>query len=299
MMLQEEGRLDLDDALSEYLPSDMIIGLHNYKGIDYSKEIRIKQLLQHTSGLPDYFEDAPKKGPAFMELLFTQPDRTWQPQETIDFTKTKLTPHFPPGKGYKYSDTEYVLLGLLIEELTGKAFHEVLEEKIFIPLKMGNTYMHLHSKPTDDTTGNLAEIYVGAAEISSFKSLSADWAGGGLATTSKDLLRFHRSLNEEKLVSKKSLRQMQKWVKESFGLEYGYGLRKFQLKKLNPLLGNLTLIGHSGTSGAFMYYCPEMEVYLTGTFNQTAYQKKHVVFMMQVLSQLKNLSKAEQPKSKK
>jgi hypothetical protein len=62
---------------------------------------------------------------------------------------------------------------------------------------------------------------------------------------------------------------------------------------LNPLLGNFTLIGHSGTSGAFMYYCPEMDVYLTGTFNQTAYQKKHVIFMVQVLAQLKNLSKAK------
>ena len=84
---------------------------------------------------------------------------------------------------------------------------------------------------------------------------------------------------------------MQKWTTESFGLKYGYGLRKFELKKLYPVLYKYTLIGHSGSSGAFMYYCPEMDVYLTGTFNQTAYQKKHVVFMIQVLSHIKKLSK--------
>ena len=293
MLLQEEGKLDVDDPLAEYLPSKIIDGLHIFEGVNYSKEILIKQLLQHTSGLPDFFEDAPKEGPTFMELLFTDSDKMWQPLETIDFAKSKLTPHFAPGKGYRYSDTEYVLLGLLIEELTGKPYHEVLAEKIFDPLKMEDSYMHLRSKPSDSGTRQLAEIYVDDTDISTFKSLSADWAGGGLATTSKDLLKFHKALNEDKLLSKKSLRQMQQWTKESFGLEYGFGLRKFQLKKLNPLLGNLTLIGHSGTSGAFMYYCPEIDVYLTGTFNQTAYQRKHVVFMVQVLAQLKNLSKAK------
>lgn len=293
MLLQEEGKLDVGDPLAEYVPSKIIDGLHIFEGVDYSNEILIKQLLQHTSGLPDYFEGTPKEGPTFMELLFTDSEKMWQPLETIDFAKSRLTPHFPPGKGYRYSDTEYVLLGLLIEELTRKPYHEVLAEKIFYPLNMENSYMHLRSKPSDSGTRQLAEIYVDDTDISTFKSLSADWAGGGLATTSKDLLKFHKALNEDKLLSKKSLRQMQQWTKESFGLEYGYGLRKFQLKKLNPLLGNLTLIGHSGTSGAFMFFCPEIDVYLTGTFNQTAHQRKHVVFMVQVLAQLKNLSKTK------
>ena len=294
MQLQEAGKLDVDDRLAEYLSFDIIDGIHVYKGVDYSTEIRIKQLLQHTSGIPDYFEDAPKSGPTFMELLFADTDKIWTPKETIDFAKSKLTPHFPPGKGYHYSDTEYVLLGLLIEELTGKKLHAVLFEKIIEPLKMEHTYMNLHSKPIDTTTtGAVAEFYVDDIEVGHFRSLSADWGGGGLVTTSKDLLKFHKGLNEGTLLSKGSLRQMQKWTNESFGLKYGYGLRKFELKKLYPVLHRYTLIGHSGSSGAFMYYCPEMDVYLTGTFNQIAYQKKHVVFMIQVLSHLKSLNKAK------
>ena len=294
MQLQEAGKLDVDDRLAEYLSSNSINGIHRYRGVDYSKEVRIKQLLQHTSGIPDYFEDAPKSGPTFMELLFADTDKIWTPKETIDFAKSKLTPHFPPGKGYHYSDTEYVLLGLLIEELTGKKLHEALFEKIIEPLKMEHTYMNLHSKPIDTTTtGAVAEFYVDDIEVGHFRSLSADWGGGGLVTTSKDLLKFHKGLNEGTLLSKGSLRQMQKWTNESFGLKYGYGLRKFELKKLYPVLHRYTLIGHSGSSGAFMYYCPEMDVYLTGTFNQIAYQKKHVVFMIQVLSHLKSLNKAK------
>lgn len=294
MQLQEAGKLDVDDRLAEYLSSNSINGIHRYRGVDYSKEVRIKQLLQHTSGIPDYFEDAPKSGPKFMELLFADTDKIWTPKETIDFAKSKLTPHFPPGKGYHYSDTEYVLLGLLIEELTGKKLHAVLFEKIIEPLKMEHTYMNLHSKPIDTTTtGAVAEFYVDDIEVGHFRSLSADWGGGGLVTTSKDLLKFHKGLNEGTLLSKGSLRQMQKWTNESFGLKYGYGLRKFELKKLYPVLHRYTLIGHSGSSGAFMYYCPEMDVYLTGTFNQIAYQKKHVVFMIQVLSHLKSLNKAK------
>lgn len=294
MQLQEAGKLDVDDRLAEYLSSNSINGIHRYRGVDYSKEVRIKQLLQHTSGIPDYFEDAPKSGPTFMELLFADTDKIWTPKETIDFAKSKLTPHFPPGKGYHYSDTEYVLLGLLIEELTGKKLHAVLFEKIIEPLKMEHTYMNLHSKPIDTTTtGAVAEFYVDDIEVGHFRSLSADWGGGGLVTTSKDLLKFHKGLNEGTLLSKGSLRQMQKWTNESFGLKYGYGLRKFELKKLYPVLHRYTLIGHSGSSGAFMYYCPEMDVYLTGTFNQIAYQKKHVVFMIQVLSHLKSLNKAK------
>ena len=291
MQLQEIGKLNVDDRLAEYLSSDILNGIHTYQGVDYSREVRIKHLLQHTSGIPDYFEDAPTSGPTFMELLFADTDRIWTPKETIDFAKSKLTPHFPPGKGYHYSDTEYVLLGLLIEELTGKRLHEVLFEKIIEPLSMEHTYMNLHSKPIDATTGALAEFYADDIEVGHFKSLSADWGGGGLVTTSKDLLKFHKGLNEGVLLSKSSLRQMQKWTTESFGLKYGYGLRKFELKKLYPVLYKYTLIGHSGSSGAFMYYCPEMDVYLTGTFNQTAYQKKHVVFMIQVLSHIKKLSK--------
>ncbi|SDT24211.1 CubicO group peptidase, beta-lactamase class C family [Maribacter dokdonensis] len=290
MLLQEDGKLNINDPIAEYLPGEIIKGLHVFNGIDYSKKVLIKQLLQHTSGLPDYFADTPKNGATFMEQLFTNNDRFWQPLEIIEFTKTQLRPHFAPGASYNYCDTEYVLLGLLIEELTGKPYHIFLSDKIFNPLKMEHSYMHLRSRPISESPKKLSEFYVEQTNISTFKSLSADWAGGGIATTSNDLLKFYRALNNAEIISKKSFKSMQNWIGESYGLEYGYGLRKFDVKKLYPFSKNHTLIGHSGTSGSFMYYCPELDVYLTGTFNQTTYQKKHVDFMVTILSHLKNLT---------
>ena len=112
MQLQEDGKLDIDDPIAEYLEGDIIKALHVYNGIDYSKQILIKHLLQHTSGLPDYFMDTPETGSPFMEQLFTHPDRFWQPKELIDFSKSQLQAHFVPGTDYNYCDTEYVLLGL-------------------------------------------------------------------------------------------------------------------------------------------------------------------------------------------
>lgn len=83
---------------------------------------------------------------------------------------------------------------------------------------------------------------------------------------------------------------MQNWTPESKGMYYGFGLRKFVLKELFFTLPDVTIIGHSGSTGSFMYYCPEWDTYLTGTFNQTEYLKEHVMFLAKVMTALKNKS---------
>lgn len=290
MILQEEGKLSVSDPIQKYLSEDILDQLHLYKGKNYTSQIRISHLLQHTSGLPDYFEDSPNEGPNFMETLFLQPNRIWHPKEIISFSKSKLHPHFAPGEGYQYSDTNYVLLGLIVEELQGKAYHQVLHEKLFLPLNMAHTYMPLLSKAVDSEIGIPAETFVGEQEISSFKSLSADWAGGGMASTSEDLLRFMKALLNGKIISFESLAQMQNWTLESYGLTYGFGLRRFELDQLFPDLKGISIVGHSGTTGSFMYYCKEFDLYIAGTFNQTNYKKEHVLFLAEVLGHLQSLN---------
>lgn len=286
-MLVEEGRLRFSDGLSAHLPPATWQGLHVHEGVDHSADITIAQLLQHTSGLADYFEDVPESGPSMQVLLVEQPERHWTPTQLLEFARDQLKPHFPPGTDYRYTDTEYILLGLIIEAVTGTSLHQVLEERIFQPLDMDHTSMHLRSEPLQATEAPMAELYLGTLELSHYQSLSMDWAGGGLLTTSEDLNRFQVALQAGELVSEDMLARMQAWTPESKGSYYGYGLRQFRLKELFFLLPNLTLLGHSGVSGAFMYYCPELEVYLSGTFNQTEHQKEHVVFLMKVLVALK------------
>jgi len=287
MKLSEEGKLKLDDCIAMHLPPETVSGLHVYKGEDYSQKITIAQLLQHTSGLPDYIMDTPRDGdPSIMDLALQNPDKFWEVRAFLDFSREKLSAHFPPGQGYYYTDTEYVLLGLIIEAKYQKELHQVFSEEFFKPLAMKNTAMFKRSEAID-SNARMAELYVDETEISTYESLSIDWAGGGLVTTTEDLLKFQRALFSGEMVSKATLDNMQNWHKESKGIYYGFGLRKFDFRELSFLLPRLTLIGHSGVSASFSFYCPELQVYIAGTFNQTNHMKKTIKFLISTLVTLK------------
>ncbi|NRA52277.1 MAG: beta-lactamase family protein, partial [Phaeodactylibacter sp.] len=286
MLLVEEGRLSLDAPLQHYLPDSIYQGLHVWEGEDVTGQITIAQLLQHTSGLPDWFGDRPERGMSFPERMLTEPNHFWTPQEVLNYTRQSLKSHSAPGENYRYTDTEYFLLGLIIEELTGQPLHEVLDDEIFVPLAMEQTSMYLRSDPLEPYTGRMAELYLDDTEISTFKSLSADWAGGGLLTTTDDLIRFMEALNTGQLINRSTYQSMKEWTAETYGMEYGYGLRKIQLKQLFPSMPDLTLIGHSGATGSYLFYCPELKVYLAGTFNQTAHNQECLVFLAKILSVL-------------
>lgn len=290
-LLADEGKLRFDDPAANYLPTEMMQGLHVINGVDYGNQITISHLLQHRSGLPDYFEDEPTSGENMMGLLFSQPERYWEPEELIQFTKQHFQAKFEPGTDYHYTDTEYILLGLIIEQLEGEPLHQVFAERIFQPLNLTLSSMHLRSEPADTPDYPMAELYADTYEISGLKSLSADWAGGGLLSTSEDLYHFMKALQEGKLVQSATYQKMQQWTEESQGTYYGYGLRKWDLQELSSILPKLTLIGHSGSTSSFMYYCPELDTYLAGSFNQTDFKKGHIEFLVSILSGLYQFDK--------
>lgn len=282
-LLKDKKKLQFEDKISRYLSKETMRKLHVYKNVDYSDEITIAQLLQHTSGLPDYFEDRTKDdSPNIIQQLFIHPTKMWKHEELIQFSKQKMHPLFAPGKGYHYTDTEYVLLGLIVEKISGLTLHDFFKKHIFNPLQMNHTYMNLRSKPIKKTP-KMAEIYVDTFEVSSFKSLSADWAGGGIVTTTEDLLKFQKALFAEKLVNKKTLQIMQQWTPETKGMYYGFGLRKIVLNELDKNLPKLTLIGHSGSTASFMFYCPELDVYTSGTLNQTEETRNSLLLITKIL----------------
>ena len=102
--------------------------LHIFKGKDYTSQIKIKHLLNHTAGLHDYFGDKLKYGKQMLVILFEDPSRFWTPRETIQWSKEHLESHFSPGKGFHYSDTGYHILGLIIEKVASTPFHEALRQ---------------------------------------------------------------------------------------------------------------------------------------------------------------------------
>ena len=284
-ILVDREKIQFDDPISKYLSGDLMEGLHVLNGVDYGDSITVEHLLQHTSGLADYFDDTTVDGsPTMFDLIMMEPHRFWQPEELIAFAKAHFEPAFAPGTGYTYTDTEYVLLGIIIEEISGMNFHEFLAEKIFAPLKMNQTYVNQRSEAIE-TTGTLAEMYASEYELSTFRSLSADWAGGAVVSTGSDLIVFQEALMNGKLVSLETLNNMQQWTEESKGMVYGFGLRKISLNELDTTLPNWELIGHSGLNGTSMYYCPNLDIYLAGTLNQLEASRDAVILMVKVLMQ--------------
>lgn len=287
-LLKDKGQLSLSDKISKYLSQDILAELHVLNGVNSSSKITIAQLLQHTSGLPDYFEDETIDGsPNIISQLFISPDIIWSPYDCIQFTKEKMKPLFLPGEGYHYTDTEYVLLGLIIENVSGLELHEFFETYIFKPLKMHHTYMNLRSKPIQETT-KMADVYVSNLDISSFKSLSADWAGGGIVSTSQDLITFQDALFNGKLVDEETLQKMQNWISETKGMYYGFGLRKIVFNEIDSSLPEIQVIGHSGSTGSFLFYCPNLDTYIAGSLNQTEEVRSSVVLIANVLKVIQN-----------
>jgi D-alanyl-D-alanine carboxypeptidase len=289
VILKEQGKLNFGDKISKYLSANILENLHVFDGKDYSFEITIAQLLQHTSGLPDYFEGETVDGSLNMiRLIFTDTAKFWQPSEIIEFTKEKMTPNFPPGEGYQYTDTGFVLLGLIVEKLSKMSLEDFFLKHFFKPLNMKSTWMNLRSEPIEKTA-RTAEFFVGDFGASTMTSLSADWAGGGLFTTAADLNKFQSALFSGKIISKSSLKAMQNWLPETVGMYYGFGLRKIVFKELSHNLPDLYVAGHSGSTASIMYYCPELDVYLAGTLDQTDATKDSLLFLAGVLEFLNSV----------
>lgn len=279
-ILYEKGELSFEDKISKYLDDEILKGLHVYKGQDYSKEIKIKHLLKQTSGLYDYFWP-------LLEKVLADKDFHISTREAIEWGKNNLKPCCPPGKKVNYTDTNYHLLGFIIENITGKPFHEVLKEYIFTPLNMEQSSMLFTSEPSKEYEYPIAHFSIDGTIGNEFKNyVDLDYAGGGVVATNQDLLKFMKALVAGEIISKDTLETMKNETDKLFmGIEYGYGIWKF---KSIPILmpKKLKAWGCSGATGAFLFYHPGTDSYVIGTFNDVSYKSKGLRFMMKVIKKL-------------
>lgn len=283
-ILKDQNKLNFEDKIAGYLPDSLITNLHVLGGKNYSEELTIANLLQHTSGLPDYFTDETNDGsPNIINQLLMKPNKLWSTGELIQFSKEKMTPHFVPSKGYHYTDTEYVLLALIIENVSGLSLDEFFKQHIFQPLKMHSSYVNLKSSSIKNKLP-IVKFYASQYELSSLKSLSADWGGGGLVSTTHDLIAFLKAFNTDKIVKKETRLAMQNWVTETKGMEYGFGIRQVSLGELTNTESDLQLIGHSGSTASFLWYCPQLDTYISGTFNQLEVSKSALILVFKILT---------------
>lgn len=256
MQLAEQGRLGLDDRISTLLPGQHAAGFH--------RDITVRQLLSHTSGLPDYWTDGPKDregNNAFLRAFLAAPSRSWQPEEMVSFARE--LPSRKPGGRFHYSDTNYVLLGLIVEKAAGRPLHRVFRERVFDPLGMDSTWLTYREARRGPAPSHRFE---GSDDLHNTPRQSADWAGGGLVSTARDLEKFLRGVASGRLFRNAStLDAMRASVPAGDdGISYGLGLYRVDLGD-----GKGELWGHDGHGNSFAYYWAERGVTLTGTLNQT------------------------------
>jgi D-alanyl-D-alanine carboxypeptidase len=290
--LVEQGMLSFEDPISSYVDPDLLRNLHIYKGKDYTNDILVKHLLNHTSGINDFMEDKPKQGKSMADLIFDEPSRTWTPQEVIQWSKENLKSHFPPGKGFHYSDTGYHLLGLIVEQITAKPYHEALRHYIFEPCGMYHSSFAHYSEPMVKSEYPLARLYGRNIDITHYRSLSIMFAGGGIVSTTADQLKFMKALANHEILKEETFEKMKDWAKFFMGIDYGYGLMNFKtVHILMPKRYNAW--GNAGSTGTFMFYHPATDTYLIGGLNHLRYNRKGIMFMLKTMDRLAKCDRQE------
>ncbi|MFX0116066.1 MAG: serine hydrolase domain-containing protein [Candidatus Hodarchaeota archaeon] len=280
LKLMELGKIQLDDQIHNYLPRSVIEGLHNYEGQVYGETITIRQCLNHTTGLGDNWHDN-----RFMQLILEEPNKFWEPEETIEFVKQNIPPHFPPGQGFSYSDINYNLIGLILENVSGKTLQALYRDLLLDPLGMNHTYRQFREDPRPSIAGRgPSHTYYGDIDYTSWKALSADWAGGGLQSTTEDLNRFLRAFVRNEVFIKPATREeMFKWVKVEEDTFYGLGLVRGIFEE-NELV---EIWGHIGASSCFLFYWPGRDATFCGTFNQVECEGKFSEILPDIIEIIK------------
>ena len=162
-MAIEQGKLTLDTRIKSILTPGMLDKLFLYDGHDFQEEITIKHLLGHLSGINDYFESTTFDGSLFTEDLVRNPDIFWKPAELLDYTRNRQKAISRAGDKFFYSDTGYVLLGLIVESIFDIPFHQALEKYIFSPCDMQETDLCFYSKGFNPKV--LSPLYINGIDV--------------------------------------------------------------------------------------------------------------------------------------
>lgn len=267
LSLRAEGKLDLGDRMIDLLPAGSVEALHVIKGVDRTADVTVGHLLAHTSGLADYFQHRRPNGTVLMDSLLAGDDRGWNLTDVIEAAR-EIGALFPPGRPGRahYSDTNFQLLGAIIEQVTGQDLDSAYTDRVYRPLGLTATYRY--SDPADRTPLPLRHKN-GPLVIP--KAMASFGPDGGIVSTARESMRFVRGFFGGELFPADYLPELYRWNRIFFPLQSGVGLHRFALPRLMAgRAGPVALFGHSGLSGAFTFWDPRRDVYFAGTVNQVA-----------------------------
>ncbi len=224
LQLVDEGKIKLGDKVSAYFE-----GIEWYNRVPNAADLTILSLLNHTSGVPRYVF-----APDFLSAIEKDPMRSWKPEECLAVILDQAPSH-PTAKGWGYSDTNYILLGMIIEKVSGESYYQQLEERVIAAFHLRHTY-----PSTQRELPGLIQGYIGDNNFFKLpKKVVSDglyamnpqfeWTGGGLVTNVEDLAYFIKWLHTGKIMSSATYQQFIKAADFRTGqaAETGYGLGTF------------------------------------------------------------------------
>jgi D-alanyl-D-alanine carboxypeptidase len=289
LQAHERAELALDEPMVDLLPGELTDRLHVHKGVDRTPDITVHHLLTHTSGLPDYW-DKSNRGPSLYEHLLRGEDRSWSRADVVRWVREAHRPHFPPQElstarqQARYSDTGFQLLISILEQVTGQPFADLLHDRILDPLGMAHSWLPGRSKPAGDTL-DPALVHAGRRplELPQLVESSND-----LISTAGDLLRFEQALVGGELFDQPAtlqrLTERANLLRNMPPNRYGVGTWIFRVNRLAaPGRRRLTLVGHAGVTGTWLFTCPEIGVHLVGAVDQAAGQRMPFRIMLHML----------------
>lgn len=236
LQLMEEGVLSLDDTLAAWVPS--MVGV-----VPNAEVITLRQLLNHTAGVPSYTDN-----PAFLNALRTEYSSPWEPADLMAYVGDEAD--FAPGEDWYYSNSGYILLGMVIEAATGRSIVEEYHARILDPLAMQHTYL----ADSEDPTVELVHGFSHDVPDTDVINVSVAWAAGAMVSTAPDLLTFMRALVAGELFADPAtLATMQETVTIAPRAEYGLGLAYYEERWW----------GHDGQITGFMsqlFYDPALDL---------------------------------------
>lgn len=279
--LVAEGAVALDAPITRYVPLPSLNGIPVFGGTAGWDQVTIAALLGHRTGLPCYFSDPPKDGASrVFDRIVAEPSRTWARQDLFDYTRDHYESVGPPGAAFHYSDTNFDLLGLVLEGVTGAPFHLAVRGRVMEPLGLRGTWYHAFESAPEGQPPP-ADLWVRGQNLRGVPALSADQAGGGLITTAPDLRRLLRGLLAGDPVPLAALAQG--WTEDAVhsGIDVGLGAWRIRPGGIFfALAGQPTLVGHSGSTGVFAYHVADWDAVLVGAVSDTSWEETHVEFLL-------------------
>lgn len=258
----DDGRVDLDAPFRRWLPGPETAGLNRHGGIDHTELITVRHLLAHTSGLPDHFQ--PDSGAGHYAGLLRGEDRACDFAAALAIARRLGAVGAPGTLRAHYSDTNYQLLGRLLETLAQRPLAEQMHARLFAPLGLTRTWLY-----TDPQDRRPKPMRHGARDLTIPRAMAATGADGGLVTTAREGLALVRAFFEGGWFDARRLPELQDWRPMFFPLRHGTGLMRFALPRWMTGFRTLPpLLGHSGLSGAFLFHAPSLGTFYAGTVNQ-------------------------------